>query len=504
MKKSTDTVNNGRRRILGYGLRGAAIAAGGPLLWGCSDNTPVDVSAGRPPAGPSDPQTPPPSPERCVPANLAQSPRGIHVSFTDDPVRTRTLTWYTDGLDDPGSQLEYGPVTPGMSAEGIACAPFPGRVDGSAEQAFGTNVLTHAATATGLDAGLPIRYRVGAPGRWSNVKVLAPTPQGPLRFCHFGDHGLKQASLAVLDGVRERNPDLLFIAGDLSYANGDQPQWDTWFDRLAPYASTLPVMTAPGNHEEEDNGGKAYRSRVRQPGQNTRYAMTYGNVHFVVSTGGSLLGNNVAQDLDLVAELAWLEIELAQAALRRAKGEIDFIILVQHFTIWTDQEGREPASPALVLFEEDKLLRYGVDLAMVGHDHIYQRSKPMGRGLPQENGYIQVTGGSGGVGLRGFAPISEWSAADAVRYCFTEYNVDGKRLTATTWAVDNEDNTLAGARLNAIDTFELRSRNSDERQLFARPGRSELLNADQTQAMLRHTRERNALHDSLEAISRRR
>ena len=35
----------------------------------------------------------------------SQSPHGVVVSFTDDPKTTRTVTWITDGLEDPGTTL---------------------------------------------------------------------------------------------------------------------------------------------------------------------------------------------------------------------------------------------------------------------------------------------------------------------------------------------------------------------------------------------------------------
>lgn len=471
-----------RRQLLRAGV-GLAIP---PWLPGCGSG-PAPGTGGAPDSGSL--------PRDCVlPATAtATTPRGLHASFTGDPVSTRTLTWFTDGPEDPGTFVEYGPVWPDMSAQQIACAPFPARAAGEVQQTHGVDALTHAATLAALQPGLPVRYRVGAPGAWSDVRVLPAAPQGAFRFCHFGDHGRNDASLSVLDGVAALQPDFFIVAGDLSYANGDHPQWDDWFNRLDPYASRIPMLTAPGNHEAEDNGGKAYKSRISQPGLGFRYGFDYGNVYFLFSTGGSLVGGNLAQDVDLIAELAWMEGELARAAERRARGEIDFIVLVQHFTIWTDQEGREPANLSLVLLEEGKLLRYGVDLALVGHDHIYQRSLPMGRGRPREDGYIQVTGGAGGQGLRGFAPISDWSATDAIRYCFTEYLVDGPRLSAVTWAVDRPDNSLTGGELTEIDRFEIQARDPVARRAFERSPEPNL-NAEGAEKLLEHTRRRNAQH----------
>jgi hypothetical protein len=381
-------------------------------------------------------------------------PRGLHVSFSDDPRTTRTLTWFTDGRNDPGTVIEYGPITPGMSASAIANAPFPARATGSVQQTFGVDALTHRAVATGLDPQLPVRYRVGADGAWSTVRTLqaAPAESDRFRFCHFGDSGVTGPATWVRDGVIGMQPDFLIVAGDLSYADGTQPIWDEWFQQMQPLFAHTPMMAAPGNHENKDANGEGYLSRTTHfapPASRGWYSFDYGRIHFVASTGGAFVA-----DLRLPVELLWLEQDLARAALRRAAGEIDFIIFFNHFTIWTDQEGRSPNDPLLVTLLEQIVLRYGIDLLVVGHDHIYQRSHKMAYGRRADNGYIQVCQGAGGKSMRGFDPISDWSAADRRRYSFVEYEVERERITARTWAVDNFDNSRATG-LELIDTFTL-------------------------------------------------
>ena len=39
--------------------------------------------------------------------------------------------------------------------------------------------------------------------------------------------------------------------GDLSYADGYQPRWDSWGRLVEPLAAALPIMHTEGNHEEE-------------------------------------------------------------------------------------------------------------------------------------------------------------------------------------------------------------------------------------------------------------
>ncbi|NGY06422.1 metallophosphoesterase family protein [Solimonas terrae] len=434
------------------------------------------------------------------PGTPAITPRGLHVSFTGDPQTTRTLSWFTDGSVDPGGVIEYGPVTPDMDARAIATAAFPSRAEGTATATYGVDALTHRATAADLPADLPLRYRVGSAQGWSAVQLLPAAAGENFRFCHFGDHAQNDASRAVRDGVISRAPDFTIIAGDLAYANGEQSLWDSYFDMLQPLAARIPIMTAPGNHEAKDGGGQGYSSRVAQPGKGTYYSWQYGRVHFVHSTGGSLLGSDAASAAALVDELLWLELDLASAALQRAAGRIDFIVFVQHYTIWTDDDGRNPANFELVALEEQYLLLYGVDLLLVGHDHIYERSKPMALGLPLPGGYVQVTQGGGGQDLYSvLANPASWSAMAVARHAFTELSVEAGRIKGTTWAVDDASNELRrDGSLESIDQFEIVARGATASAGFARSARPRSAVLADIDAVIAHTRQRNVLHDLIE------
>jgi hypothetical protein len=474
-------------------LRAGAGALALPLLNACGSSDSAAGSGNNPSTGG----------ECTLPtASGTQRPRGVHVSWTDDPATTRTLTWFTDGAADPGTLIQYGPVEDGMSDCEIQAAEFPYSAAGETRATYGVHALTHSATMTALDGNHPIRYRVGSEtGGWSEARVLQPAAQDNFRFIHFGDHAQSDASRAVTAATRAKNPDFVWIAGDLSYANGDQPLWDSYFDMLEPLASEIPVMTAPGNHENKDGGGEGYTSRVSLPGNGIYYGFDYGNIHFCVSTGGSLL-NDAADAGELLKELAALEADLADASRRRANGEIDFIIFVQHYTIWTSCEGRDPFNFSLVLLEENILLRHGVDLLLVGHDHIYERSKPMGLGLPLDSGYVQITQGGGGQSLYELVDYDvAWSAFRTLRHGFTEYVVEGKTIRGTTYSVENEAlELLPDGGLEIIDSFEIHARSGLAKAQHVHPAKTlEELGRDfDLQAMVEHTVKRNHLHDLFE------
>ena len=477
-----------RRQFLQFGAGLAAL----PLLPGCGESGVAAI-----PVAAAPPATPPTTP---VPVTPKSAVRGIHASFTGDLATSRTLTWFTDGLTDPGSLVEWGPVTPGMSAAQILSAPLPMRTEGSASPAYGIDVLTHRVDLTGLPADMAIRYRVGSSNDFSDIRTLKPMPKGDFRFVHFGDSSTSKAAQEVFARTRENDPDFFVLAGDLSYANGEQAVWDEWFDLMDPMASRIPMVSCPGNHENKDGGGLGYTSRVSQPDAETYYSFDYHKIHFCLSTAGCLLGEDAASVQALATELAWIDADLAQAAARRALGEIDFIVFVQHYTIWTNDDSRSPGNASLIALEEQILLRYGVDLLLVGHDHIYERSKPMAYGLPNPLGYVQVTQGGGGQSLYGvLAAPASWSQIVLPRHGFSEYAVSDGTISVKSWAVsDGEGNILSSPEL--IDSFTMARRLPALAASFAQPqlGKKKLL--VDFDAIVQHTRQRNALHDVAEML----
>lgn len=465
-----------RRALLRNGLAGGSALLLPPWLAGCGNSPQASGLPLAPAPPPAPPAAPSPIPAPVPPPVVTApkfAPRGRHVSWTGDLYTSRTVTWFTDGSEAPAQTLEYGPVLAGMSAADIATAPFTEKVTATTTATPFVDALTHKATANQFDEALPIRYRVGSAEGYSPVAVLRPTPRGAFRFAHFGDHGRTAGSRAVARAIRARQPAFVLLAGDLCYASGSsdlgpQEVWDDWFNQIdADLGSDTIWMTAPGNHENEGNNGIAYRNRLATPTSTvspdgTFYTFDYGNVHFVISTGGAF-----ATDGTLAQEIAFLESDLAAASVRRAAGLIDFIVVCQHFTIWTDQEGRGPANYTLVALQEGIFVRYGVDLLAVGHDHIYQRSAPMAYGQRNPLGYVQVTSGCGGVGIRGFEPtIQGWSEKHLAQLLFVEYSVNGAAMTATTYGVDE-----ATGRTSVVDEFSIARRASASANLAVQPVR---------------------------------
>lgn len=404
-------------------------------------------------------------------------PRGLRLSLVEDPASSRTITWLTSGAADPGSTVRFG-VVPSHAPPGLRDNPrvLDRAVTGSSEpapygwgdpddDAYGQPqpgelpVRVHRATLKDLHEGQTIAYQVGGGDQWSTVRSFRVGGSSAHGFTltHVGDHGTTVASRRTTAAIAARSPDVHLMAGDISYANGDQPTWDRWADEIEPLGAAVPIMAAPGNHEAKDFNGETYRRRFSHPNHGRAwYSLDIGNVHLVSTTAGAFLREDdpdAARQL-VLEELTWLEQDLAAAAVRRAAGRIDFLAVTQHFPLYTDHRTRGPVSPGHVAAQEQILQRYQVDLVLVGHDHMYQRSKPMAFGQPtgasggDGPGYVQIVAGAGGKSLYEFTPIdttepgidpanpwqrwSRWSDAWAREFHVVEYEVDGPTIRGRT------------------------------------------------------------------------
>jgi Calcineurin-like phosphoesterase len=66
-----------------------------------------------------------------------------------------------------------------------------------------------------------------------------------------GDLGQTEWTVSTLAHIGKSDYDVLLLPGDLSYADSQQPLWDSFGRHIQPYASSRPWMVTEGNHEIE-------------------------------------------------------------------------------------------------------------------------------------------------------------------------------------------------------------------------------------------------------------
>ncbi|HZM69179.1 MAG TPA: metallophosphoesterase family protein [Candidatus Cryosericum sp.] len=352
----------------------------------------------------------------------AGAPQQIHLSWEGPSSDLVTVLWATE-TSSPGSRVRFG-SSPALESGSVDALAIP-RPESSRQ-------YLHRAVLGPLLAGTTYFYQVGenATG-WSSLHQLtsAPLPGAGLTFVAAADMGQGTAAAANAERMAEARPAFALHLGDLSYAEGDAEDWDTWFREIEPVASLAPYMTAIGNHEYEPGSGlSAYLERLALPNNERYYSFDCGLLHVVVLDSGA------SYAAPSTAMTEWLEADLTRSA---RDPERPWIVVGFHFPPYTSgeyggwEEGRAAWSP---LFD-----RHGVALVLSGHVHAYERSWPVdSKGVVARRDYQDpgapvyvVTGGAGRHGrLHQFpGPAPDWSAFRVVAQHTLRVTVDRTRMS---------------------------------------------------------------------------
>lgn len=407
-------------------------------------------------------------------------------------------------LDDHGMAITWarlGDPAPDVLQWGRNATLTETAVPITASTAPDTTIFTARAP---LAAGA-FHYRVGSDEQgWSDTFVLdVPAIDAPWRFIMYADHGVGESSAfsqMLVDAVAKESPHMVLHGGDISYADGTAPVWNTWFRMVEPVAARTLYMAAPGNHEHEGyhpvsgphpeqapaseallDPYQQYRTRFALPGDELSYSFDAGPVHVLVlntedmcatqpltypvpwrvspscdpGTGGNPLApigqpNQALLDFartDLAAhqDKPWRFV-LMHRPVHSAGAYVGEPILQRHFA---------------PLFEE-----LGVDLVLTGHDHTYQRSFPLQGMSPtttelhaysKDEAPIYIVSGGAGEGLYTLQdPTPAWTAARNGTYHFLRIHADADGLlvqaVATNGTVVFDSFTIGAPRLAGSPT----------------------------------------------------
>jgi hypothetical protein len=269
-------------------------------------------------------------------------------------------------------------------------------------------------------------------GMWNNGGYDPSDPDRPELT------GVNTTSAVILEITRVRNltngtpARFNLLAGDLCYAqaqgdiqpiinpdgpNGEQPSsgntpqppansggwdyydpwiWTSWFPMIEPSAASIPWMFATGNHEPElfssqvaadrvtvsnyepiGYGGISKRLDLPTTGPSacpSVYSFSYGNVGIV-----SLDANDLSWEIQGLlgysqnTQVRWLE---AQLEAWRVSANIDFIVAFFHECAFSTCNGHSSDGGVRAALAP-LFARYQVDLAVQGHNHVYERTNPL-------------------------------------------------------------------------------------------------------------------------------
>jgi hypothetical protein len=215
-------------------------------------------------------------------------------------------------------------------------------------------------------------FQHGQMGR--NANAATPLTQvEPVRFIAFGDMGTgdsDQYALAKrMAAWHDTHPyDTALLLGDNIYPDGDPADLPAKFER--PYAELLlrgiRFQASLGNHDVRRGRAAQINYPNFNMGGRAYYSFTRG-----VTAAGKSLAEFYALDTTAMdaAQLRWLEGALAAS---QAQWKLAFF----HHPLYSSAttHGSDAALRAKL---EPLFVRYGVAAVFSGHDHTYERTKPL-------------------------------------------------------------------------------------------------------------------------------
>jgi 3',5'-cyclic AMP phosphodiesterase CpdA len=348
-------------------------------------------------------------------------PSGIHLAVGENASTAVEVSW----LGPPGLEARLDIRETGQDE-------FERSIVAESEQPPGSAKDAYHATVDELEPDTTYEYRVEIDDSVSKTRTFetAPEPANAtnVMVTAFADHGTVDpantradgdAPIAVTELTAELEPDLHVHPGDTSYAEGDARQWNEYVEQLEPLASQTPYMAVPGNHErEEPQGFEQYDARFETETSDDGlwYSVRYGNVIVVGLNSERACEAGTANEADdcetgepvdpYEPQLSFVEDALASAA---EDPSIDWRILASHHLFYSSSEH----AGAIGLKDHYMPLvdEYGVDVVVQGHDHVYERSKPLQEREVTTNGTVYLTNGAAGAGHYEFSDDRPtWSA----------------------------------------------------------------------------------------------
>jgi hypothetical protein len=372
-----------------------------------------------------------------LPVSDGSSPAGVTLvrgPYLQQPApRSMTIVWAT--RESGAAEVRYQTPT------GTLSAPAVSRLVPNTSTLLGYDYYQYEAVLTGLAAATSYTYQPYVGGIAAAPQSSFRTPPAPgagsISFVAFGDSGIGSSEQRQIGGLIGReNVDLALHTGDIVYGTssttGDATYatYQAWFFDIYAWLSRLPFAPAEGNHDSRPtNGdGRAYLDLFSLPTNGAiperYYSFDEGPVHFIVLDTEYAFQDTTRR----AAQLSWIESDLS--ATRQP-----WKIAVFHRSPYSS--GTEHGSDLTVraafgpLFE-----RYGVDLALSGHDHGYERTIPIRESTSTSDRPVTyvVTGGGGAA----LYPVgtSTWTAYSASRYEYVRGRADNCTLTLEAIGLD--------------------------------------------------------------------
>jgi hypothetical protein len=360
------------------------------------------------------------------------TPTFVHITIDGDPAHAMAMLWRTNDED----AMNYTRAT--KVAYGVNGATDT-IVEGATFMYLGVtnnHIRIHESHICGLMPDTVYTYKVGGGPAgaevWSKTYTFRTAPDktdasAMVTALILGDTrgGYATWGMALDSAFAKASPDVIFFSGDAVTLGPTQDEWDTWFmtggDRLAQ----TPFSYCHGNH---DISSVNYFAQFAQPGDEQNFDFDFGPLHLAIA-------NDTPIDM---ADLTGMNATLLDQHLANGSGA-PWLIEMNHKPLWTAAAGPHPEDQLPVRMAWQPIIdKYKVDIVFNGHDHDYERTKPMRgatAGTTQADGTTYVIAGTAGAQQYPNG-TNYWTAVSQMTYNFLIVTIRVGQLQVNAYRTD--------------------------------------------------------------------
>lgn len=335
----------------------------------------------------------------CITAPLANA------ILTGNKTVTATVT--VTGTNPGGTRLNFylnsGYVLSDVSSPYTFTLPTTYYVDGS----YSLQVeVKYSDGFTSQRASIPVTLKNGITTAPVNTNHFTPskgTASGyPIVVAAVGDGaGPYPKRTDVSNLIASWNPNLFLYLGDVN-EKGSRVEFYNWYGISTDYGRFKKITNpTAGNHDYGVSGAAGYFFYWDNIPK--YYSYTIGNWHFISLNSTSQYNQTSTSS----AQVQWLIKDLD------ANTTPCTLVVYHHPVLSIGPQGDTTRMNTIWSI----LASHGVELVLDGHDHSYQRWKPLNGSLsPNPAGTTEIVDGTGGQGVQSFTRSDSRVAASAVEY----------------------------------------------------------------------------------------
>ncbi|TGD59640.1 metallophosphoesterase [Flavobacterium humi] len=304
-------------------------------------------------------------------APVVTSQKHIHWGSSKNPLDGLTITWRNTGTAD---KIKWGYTN----------TYEQGTFNGVSRAGYADKYFNYSFPVVTPNATIYYELYDSQNNIWTGQKTYQTAPPlntSDFTFLAIGDSRSNVGVWQTISNLAQsKNPDFVLFNGDIVENGNTNAQWDNWFDYGKNLIDKQLFFHAQGNHDVSSAAN--YQNIFELP----KYSPTGTELYYAVEYGDAIFICLNTETPTNAAQRTWLTNTLAANVNKRWK------IISFHKPFYTvgphANEMNSEFGTWWKAFDD-----YGVDLILTGHDHLYERFKPINRNVSTTNAV--ATYGSG-------------------------------------------------------------------------------------------------------------